>query len=275
MMTTAKRALQWIQSQLSFEGWPVDSQFRSESSLGRIATIAGLLGIFLGTHICLFSVLILHRCFSLVPVLDEFFSLEQIDMMWQWSGYVVLLCSFHLTEFFVTAIYNPTVVTAESFLVNHSLDYTAAFLLSATEFWTRFFLYPFFSTPVFIVGLGMVLFGQGIRAIAMATCGASFNHKIQTSKKDTHVLITHGIYSYFRHPSYVGFYYWAIGTQLLLNNTLHSFLFAVASTMFFRKRIPYEEESLMNYFPDQYACYAATTWVGIPFIPPCDKCKIT
>ncbi|CAB9527426.1 isoprenylcysteine O-methyltransferase [Seminavis robusta] len=274
MKETAFRALQGIQSKLSFEGWPVDSQFRSVRSLGRTATIAVLLGVILGTHICLFSVLILHRRFTLVPVLDDFFSPERIDMLWQWSGYIVLVCCFHLTEFFITAIYNPTVVTADSFLVNHSLGYTAAFLASATEFWARFCLCPSMRAPIFMVGLAMVIFGQVTRAVAMATCGASFNHLIQTSKKDNHVLVTHGIYSYLRHPSYVGFYYWAIGAQILLNNILHSILFAVATTIFFRRRIPYEEESLMHYFPDQYACYAASTWVGIPFVPQFKRNKI-
>ena len=74
-------------------------------------------------------------------------------------------------------------------------------------------------------------------------------------------------YSILRHPSYVGFYYWSIATQLLLNNFVHTMLFAGASTLFFRKRIPYEEESLMQYFPDQYPAYRKKTWIGIPFVP--------
>jgi Isoprenylcysteine carboxyl methyltransferase (ICMT) family len=74
-------------------------------------------------------------------------------------------------------------------------------------------------------------------------------------------------YAYLRHPSYIGFYYWAIGTQILLNNLLHTFLFAAASTFFFRKRIPFEEESLLQYFPDEYPAYRARTWIGIPFVP--------
>ena len=33
-------------------------------------------------------------------------------------------------EFFVTALYNPSVVTATSFVVNHSRSYTIAMLVS-------------------------------------------------------------------------------------------------------------------------------------------------
>ena len=62
----------------------------------------------------------------------------------------------------------------------------------------------------------------------------------------------------------------AQGTQFLLNNVVHTFLFAIASTLFFRKRIPYEEESLIQYFPDQYPSYRERTWIGIPFMPTVD-----
>ena len=73
-------------------------------------------------------------------------------------------------------------------------------------------------------------------------------------------------YKVFRHPSYVGFYYWAVGTQLLLGNVLNTILFATAAWMFFHRRIPYEEESLTLLFPDEYPEYVACTWIGIPFI---------
>jgi protein-S-isoprenylcysteine O-methyltransferase Ste14 len=44
------------------------------------------------------------------------------------------------------------------------------------------------------IGLGMVIVAQAIRVVAIATCGESFNHLIQTSKRENHVLITHGMY---------------------------------------------------------------------------------
>ena len=53
----------------------------------------------------------------------------------------------------------------------------------------------------------MVVIGQFIRSLAMVTCGESFNHLIQTERKDNHVLVTHGIYKYLRHPRYVN---WSI-----------------------------------------------------------------
>lgn len=101
----------------------------------------------------------------------------------------------------------------------------------------------------------------------MITCGESFNHYIQRNKKENHVLVTHGIYHVFRHPSYVGFYYWAVGTQLVLCNPISTVLYGVAAWTFFRYRIAYEEETLRKLFPDGvYESYAARTYIGIPFV---------
>lgn len=189
-------------------------------------------------------------------------------MAWQWSGYASAVSMFHLSEYFTTALYNPTAASSDSFLVNHSTSYTAAALTSWTEFGLRFALAPQWNLPRPLVyfGLGMAVLAQMIRSLAMITAGESFNHLIQTYKKENHVLITHGIYSILRHPSYVGFYYWSIALQLLLGNAAHAILFSVVSWMFFKRRIPFEEESLCAHFPHEYPAYVARTWMGIPFL---------
>jgi protein-S-isoprenylcysteine O-methyltransferase len=207
---------------------------------------------------------------GLLPLADSVQSIlgpDRVQLLWQWCTYAVAVCTFHLSEFFTTAIFNPTAVTANSFLVNHSTGYTAAALTSWTEFWIRFFLFPRWNSPFgAYLGLIVLAIGQTLRSLAMATAAQSFNHLIQLSKKDTHVLITHGIYSVLRHPSYVGFYYWSVSTQLVLGNFLHTILFIVVSWSFFNVRIPFEEESLCKLFPDEYPAYIARTWTGIPFI---------
>ena len=199
------------------------------------------------------------------------------------------MCTFHLLEFFVTCLYNPSVVKSDSFLVNHSKAYTAAFLLAITEFWIKFcydlfvrffvFLGPSnsvlqsqpqqnFVGSLFTIVLGVivVVVAQVIRSWSMKTCGESFNHFIQTERKDNHRLVTHGIYKVLRHPSYVGFYYWSVGTQIVLRNWVCVVLFALAGWSFFSRRIPYEERALIRLFGDEYFDYAARTYIGIPGI---------
>ena len=213
--------LRWLQGILGFEEFPLDSQFCSErvrtnlhrhlpdyclfmliivffcaptKGLGRVATLSVILGALWGLHLSTGVLLLLHNHFLLVPWLNETLGDARVHLLCQWCGYVVVLTTFHLLEFFTTAIYNPTVTTADSFLVNHSTGYTAAFLTSATEFWIGFLIWPTLrNSYVSFFGLVLVLLAQFLRSLAMATCGESFNHRIQTSKKDNHVLIAHGM----------------------------------------------------------------------------------
>lgn len=60
----------------------------------------------------------------------------------------------------------------------------------------------------------MVVFGECLRKAAMLTAGSNFNHVVQNEKSETHTLVTSGVYAWFRHPSYVGWFYWSIGTQV-------------------------------------------------------------
>lgn len=257
-----------VQSKLSFEGWWYNPQFANNKGLGRVACLGSLFGILWGIHVVLASLLLLWRFEKLslsevVLVVGN----ERMTLLWQWSGYVVVLSTFHLAEFFVTLFYNPSVATSDSFLLNQSPAYTAAALLSWFEFWVRFLFFPGLNnTSVVWFGVALVVASQILRSIAMMTAGESFNHLIQSSKKENHILITHGIYKYLRHPSYVGFYYWAVGTQMILCNFVHVLLYALAAWHFFNRRIPFEEQSLLLHFPNEYPAYAARTWSGIPFI---------
>lgn len=69
-----------------------------------------------------------------------------------------------------------------------------------------------------------------------------------------------------RHPSYFGFFWWGIGTQLVCGNTLCLLAYAGVLWKFFSSRIKGEEELLVRFFGDEYVGYRERTWVGIPFI---------
>lgn len=61
---------------------------------------------------------------------NAFLSHDRLLLLIQWIMYATFVCAFHLLEFFVTAFYNPSVVNASSFVVNHSRSYTVAMLVS-------------------------------------------------------------------------------------------------------------------------------------------------
>jgi len=260
LVSAGLESVKRLQLALNFKGWEECPQFRTKLSLGRVALVASVLSVIWGMHV----MWIMNQIIMTHGVLNS----TTICISVIWPTYVVVLCTFHLAEFFVTALYNPTVLSSDSFMVNHSLAYTVAALISWAEFWIKSWLFPTnsFSASVSMVGLVLIVMGQICRTLAMKTCGESFNHVIQQSKKDSHVLITHGIYRFGRHPSYFGFFYWSIGTQLLLCNPISCCLYAGASWTFFHRRIPYEEATLMQHFPNEYPAYHASSYIGIPFL---------
>ncbi|KAG7354412.1 isoprenylcysteine carboxyl methyltransferase [Nitzschia inconspicua] len=278
------RFLDRIQRFLSLELLEHHPQFDQPTKPGKVSLVGCTLGTIWGIHMTmLLGISVLLSVWRRHDILDRdadaalsnetdnLLPVETVPvrlwMAWTWCFYIVSLCTFHLLEFFVTAFYNPLEASSDSFLINHSKAYTAAILLAACEFWIRFLFFPYLpNRGVLLVGILLVFLSQTIRSTAMKTCGESFNHFIQTSKKDNHKLVTNGIYRFLRHPSYVGFFYYSIGTQVVLHNCICTVVFALAGWSFFSRRIPYEERSLIHHFGDEYLEYANRTHVGIPFI---------
>jgi len=90
---------------------------------------------------------------------------------------------------------------------------------------------------------------------------------IRTEKTASHTLVTHGVYKIFRHPSYFGWFYWALSCQILLMNPVCIVLFPIILWKFFSSRIVDEEGTLVKIFGDSYVKYKEEVMTcGIPFI---------
>lgn len=172
--------------------------------------------------------------------------------LWRLPFFLLTLSQFHFLEYYITAQFNPAAATTSAFLLSsngsaYNVAHTLAFLECAVRWY-------FFSWPVeeqrrrgglgqswFDVGLGigllLLVVGQVTRTMAMAQAGSNFNHLVQSKKKQGHVLVTNGIYAWLRHPSYFGFFWWGLGTQLVLGNVLCLVGYAAVLWRFFRKRI--------------------------------------
>jgi protein-S-isoprenylcysteine O-methyltransferase len=136
---------------------------------------------------------------------------------WQTFGiYAAILATFHYSEFLAIAWTNPAALTVDSFILNHSLAYGFAASLSWLEFLIeRHFFYQMkLPSVASYFGLALCISGEILRKMAMYTAKHNFNHIVQSEKSDDHHLITHGVYNLCRHPSYVGWFYWSIGTQV-------------------------------------------------------------
>lgn len=178
--------------------------------------------------------------------------------------YTLTQCVFHLLEFLSTSLFNNSETEDDSFILADT-DLHVAYVCSVVESVAVHFFLPRHSTSLYL-GLAILGTGQLCRTLSMYTAGASFNHYIQRDKANSHQLITGGIYRFLRHPSYFGYFWWFVGSQVLLENWLLAIVGCYRLHKFFSARIEYEEGFLMSFFGDDYRDYRARTPVGIPFI---------
>ncbi|PIN10092.1 Farnesyl cysteine-carboxyl methyltransferase [Handroanthus impetiginosus] len=174
---------------------------------------------------------------------------------------------FHASEYLLAiVIHGKNSVTVKSLLISKS--YALAMICSLIEFVLEIYFFPGIKEHWWVsnTGLAMVVTGELIRKLAIIIAGKAFTHLIRRYHEEQHVLVTHGIYRYIRHPGYCGFFIWSIGTQIMLCNPSSTLAFAVVVWRFFRDRIPYEEFFLRQFFGSDYEEYAGKTWSGIPFI---------
>lgn len=191
--------------------------------------------------------------------------------LWRPFLFLSTLSVFHFLEFYTTAAYNTPVTNVASFLLINGDQYQQANSMAFLEtFITSYFFSNwqarFHSPLVIALGIVMIAIGQFVRSIAMAQAGTNFNHIVQSRKNAGHELVTHGVYAYFRHPSYFGFFWWGIGTQVMLGNVFCFCAYIGILWFFFMRRIKHEEEHLVEFFGDEYTEYRARTRTWIPFI---------
>lgn len=190
------------------------------------------------------------------------------------SFYMVSLAVFHFLEYYTTAKYNPGQVTEDSYLLHNGIEYLLCHSIAILECFLEYVFLPRWKTDcwskshlvVITLGYVLIVVGQMVRSLAMRTAGGSFSHTVKTSRRDDHVMIKGGIYKWIRHPSYFGFFWWAIGTQMIMMNPISLILFATVLWKFFHQRIMFEERYLLQFFGREYYEYRESVPTLIPFI---------
>lgn len=182
--------------------------------------------------------------------------------------YTTLMAVFHYSEFLGIAFCNPKTLSPDSFILNHSLHYALAAAASWLEYFTEVYFLPEMKTYriLWILGFLLCLGGEILRKLAMITASKNFSHIVQFERHQGHELVTFGVYSLMRHPSYVGWFWWSIGTQVVLANPVCFVIYTIASWKFFHDRIFMEEITLLNFFGDEYHKYQQRVSTGLPFI---------
>lgn len=184
------------------------------------------------------------------------------------GAYICLIAFFHFTEFLAIAYSNPRSLNIDTFMLNHSVAYAVAAVFSWTEYTIEAYFYPPLkdNLPILCFGVVICVAGELLRKSAIITANSNFNHIVQYQKAQDHSLVTHGVYAYMRHPSYAGWFWWSIGTQIVLCNPVCIVFYAIASWKFFHERIFVEEMTLIGFFQQEYVEYQRRVGTGVPFI---------
>ncbi|EJF61178.1 protein-s-isoprenylcysteine O-methyltransferase [Dichomitus squalens] len=188
---------------------------------------------------------------------------------YQLGFFLAIWSAFHWAEFAVTAGWNRDKCSVDSFLLENGAMYHVAHSVALIEYLLTLYFEPGYKQwpYVSLVGIALVLVGQTLRSTAMIHAGSNFSHMLAYRKIDGHTLVTGGVYRWLRHPSYAGFLYWALGTQLVLQNPVSFAFFLVVLWRFFHSRIKTEEQYLIRFFGDDYRTYKCSVGTMIPFIP--------
>ncbi|KAF4687889.1 hypothetical protein FOZ62_008458, partial [Perkinsus olseni] len=136
-----------------------------------------------------------------------------------------------------------------TFLVNNSAAYTIALVAASAEYTLAG---GDGSEYVRLLGVAVTVGGQLLRWAAFISAGSNFTHRIRLQKEGEQQLITTGAYRLCRHPGYSGWFWWAVGTQLLLCNRLCLGLYTACARWFFYERLRFEERTLEYFYKWDY-----------------------
>jgi protein-S-isoprenylcysteine O-methyltransferase len=175
---------------------------------------------------------------------------------------------YYLSEFIFVCVCHTKDLKWESFLINQSRQYEIAMIACMIEFYLefRFNIMAKSNKDLRSVGLVVIAIGMFLRIGAFISAGQNFTHAIREHKEPDHILITSGVYRISRHPSYIGWFLFTIGSQILLCNPICLIAFTLESWKFFYERIKYEEITLVKLFGEEFERYRQKTPILIPFI---------
>jgi len=243
----------------SVETQPTSQRHRPHGDIPNTPLTAAMISFSLGAS---FAAGILTFVSSAIPLSQYWWCTPTLGLFFaSWA-------LFHWSEFAVTAGWNREKCSVDSFLLNNGKSYHAANLMAISEYLLTLYLRPQWkhsSLPLFL-GVTCIVVGQGLRSAAMIHASSNFSHSVQSRKATNHTLVTTGVYAWSRHPSYAGFFYWSLGTQLLLQNPLSFAVFFIVLWRFFRRRIQFEERALSGFFGQDYERYKESVATRIPYL---------
>ena len=109
----------------------------------------------------------------------------------------------------------------------------------------------------FIVGVLCLALGLWLFHRSHADLGTNWSVTLEV--RETHQLVTHGIYRHVRHPMYLSLWVYSLGQALVLPNLLAGPSYGLAMALVFAFRLGPEERMMLEVFGKDYETYRART----------------
>jgi len=145
-----------------------------------------------------------------------------------------------------------------------AISFTGLFIVPVIYVTTgepRFADYPFHPVPAWF---GTLMFAFSLLLFYRTHRDLGRFWSVTLEIRETHRLVTTGVYRHVRHPMYAAFFLWAIAQALLLPNWIAGLAGLVGFGTLFGFRVGREERMMEATFGDAYRAYAARTWRVVP-----------
>ena len=140
-----------------------------------------------------------------------------------------------------------------------------AYIISSFES-ARFRFLDFAERPFVpaLAWIGVVVFAASLWLFYRTHKDLGRNWSVSLDIRESHKLITHGVYALVRHPMYSAFWLWAIAQALLLPNWVAGFSGIVGFGTLFFGRVAEEERLMCDAFGEEYRDYMRRTSRVLP-----------
>lgn len=136
-------------------------------------------------------------------------------------------------------------------------------LLWATSRVFNFANYPY-SVVQFALGTAVFIFSLWLFRRTHKDLGKNWSVTLEI--KDSHKLITGGVYRHVRHPMYSAFFLWALAQLILIPNWIAGPAGFIGFGILFAFRVGREEAMMLDTFGDEYRDYMKRTARVVPGI---------
>ena len=111
---------------------------------------------------------------------------------------------------------------------------------------------------------GMIVFAAANWLLWRSHADLAQNWSPKLEVREDHTLITDGVYRYIRHPMYAAHWLWAVAQALLLHNWIAGLASLFAIIPLYIRRVPHEEQLMIDQFGEEYREYMTRTGRIVP-----------